>query len=203
MGITLAERMADVGGGDTMLRQQVDLEGKDAQHVIDAALDLLDPLRPPGPDGRADEMRGLDARGLEVALQIQIEVRRIDADEDIGPVLQQARLELRRGCRRSRGSGAAPRRSRAPRACRCGHQAVKPRRIICGPPMPSGLHVRANASSDRRAAVRPADHRRFPRQPHGYAGRIHGRRLADDAALRRRAGHRKSSIISTSGAASG
>src|SRR5206468_3832572 len=77
------------GAGDAVLRQQLRLEGEDAQHVVAGALEFLDALHAPGPDRGADEVHGLDAAALEVFLEPEVEVRGVDADEDVRPLLQQ------------------------------------------------------------------------------------------------------------------
>ena len=87
------QRVAHVGGGNAVACQQLGLEREDAQHMVGCAADLLDALGAPGPDGRADEMHGLDARSAQIHFQAQVEVGRIDADEHVGLALQQARTQ--------------------------------------------------------------------------------------------------------------
>src|SRR5256885_3872214 len=48
----------------------------------------------PGPDRRADEMHGLDARSPQVGFQAQVEVGRIDADKNGWRLLEQALAQL-------------------------------------------------------------------------------------------------------------
>ena len=73
-----------------LLRVDLRLERKDAQHEVGRAADLVDPLAAPGPDRRADEMDRLHSRGLELDLDAEVEVGRVDADEGIGPGGEQA-----------------------------------------------------------------------------------------------------------------
>ena len=68
-----------------MRGQQSGLKRKNAEHMVHAALDFFDAVCPPRPDGRADEVNRLDALGLECRLQIEVEVRRVDTNEDVGP----------------------------------------------------------------------------------------------------------------------
>ena len=52
------------------------------------------PLAAPGPDRRTDKVDGLDAGFAQPLLEAEIEVGRVDADEDRGPVTQQAITQL-------------------------------------------------------------------------------------------------------------
>jgi hypothetical protein len=70
--------------------QQFRLEGKQAQHVVHAGRHLLRAPATPGPDGRADEVDGLDARGLQLRFQPQVEIGCIHADEGPWRIGQQA-----------------------------------------------------------------------------------------------------------------
>src|SRR5256885_10288254 len=56
--------------------------------------DFLDAIGTPGPDRRADEMHGLDARSPQVGFQAQVEVGRIDADKNGWRLLEQALAQL-------------------------------------------------------------------------------------------------------------
>ena len=92
---------------------------------------------------------------------------------------QQALGQLRRGCRRSRGSGAAPRHSRAPRACRAATRPRSPARPCCGPPMPS-------APQRRPARAQAAEQQAGQQVARGLAG--HHREA------RGLVGHRRASV---------
>src|SRR2546427_507404 len=86
--------MAHVGGIYAVTGQQLGLEGKDAQHMVGRTPDFLDAIGTPGPDRRADEMHGLDARSPQVGFQAQVEVGRIDADKNGWRLLEQALAQL-------------------------------------------------------------------------------------------------------------
>jgi hypothetical protein len=43
---------------------------------------------------RADKVHGLDALRAQIAFQVEIEVGRIDTNEDVRPLCQQAGLQL-------------------------------------------------------------------------------------------------------------
>jgi hypothetical protein len=73
-----------------MPRQQRWLEGEQAQHMVGAAGDRLDPARTPGPDRRTDEVDRLDAGRPQARLEAQVEVGRVDADEGVRSCGQQA-----------------------------------------------------------------------------------------------------------------
>ena len=74
--------------------QQIHLKGEDAQHMINAAADFLDPIGAPGPDRRANKVNGLDAFSFERGFQIQIEIGCVHANKHIGALLQQPSFEL-------------------------------------------------------------------------------------------------------------
>ena len=93
LGNDIGQGVADVGGGNAVLREQFGLEGEQAQHVVGGAADLVDPAGPPGPDRGADEVHGAQARAAQAGFEVEVEVGRVDADEQVGPVGQQALLE--------------------------------------------------------------------------------------------------------------
>ena len=68
---------------DIVLRVQRRLEGKDAEHQVRRFANGLDATRPPRPDRRTDEMRGLYAGLAKLLFQPEIEVRRVDTDNDV------------------------------------------------------------------------------------------------------------------------
>jgi hypothetical protein len=86
--------MAHVGDRDARLLVDRLLEGEDGEHVVDGALDLVDALAPPRPDGRAHVVHGADALRAQLRLEGEVEVGRVHTDEDIGPVLDEALREL-------------------------------------------------------------------------------------------------------------
>ena len=62
--------------------------------MVGRSPDLVDALRTPGPDGRADKVHRLDARRTQVLLQPQVEIRRINPHKHVRAVLQQTRTQL-------------------------------------------------------------------------------------------------------------
>ena len=90
----IGQRMADIRGGDAMLLQQRGLEREQAEHMVGAARDLGRAAGAPGPDRRADEVDRLDAGVAQLVLETEIEVGRIDTDEGVGLVGDEA-LEQR------------------------------------------------------------------------------------------------------------
>ena len=94
----VGERMADEARIDAMPRIDRRLHRKQAEHAVGARADRARAFLAPGPDRRADVMHRADARVLEPAFEAEVEVGRVDADEDI------------RAATRA-GAGAASRRS--------------------------------------------------------------------------------------------
>jgi hypothetical protein len=72
-----------IGGRNAMLRQQSGFKREKAQHMVSTALDFLHPLRPGGPNRRADKLNRLDTGLAQRCFEVQIEVRRINANEHI------------------------------------------------------------------------------------------------------------------------
>ena len=90
-------------------------------------------LAAPGPDRRADEVDGLDARCLAAcASRPRLKSGASTPMKASGRSRSRRSRQLRRGCRRSRGSAAAPRRSRAPPACRAATRRRSPARPSAG-----------------------------------------------------------------------
>jgi len=61
--------VSDERGGNALGMVERRLERKQAKHVIHRAMDLVDATTTPRPDGRTDEVNGLDASRLEARLQ--------------------------------------------------------------------------------------------------------------------------------------
>src|SRR6185503_17744630 len=80
-GRLLRERMPDVRDGDAGLLVERRLEWKQREHAIDGAADRLQALAPPRPHRRTDEMHGAHTPALELPLEAEVEVGRVDADE--------------------------------------------------------------------------------------------------------------------------
>ena len=197
----VGQRVADVGRRRCRASRSIaGSNGKRHSTWSTALPDLLDALAAPGPDRRADEVDRRDAGGLAAAAsRSRLKSGASTPMNSSGPLAQQALGQLRCGCRRSRGSGAAPRRSRAPPACRA---ATRPRSPAppsaarrC--PAPAG---RASAPAGRRAAGRRAGRPRPRRRPSRSAAR--SRPCGHQRAMPRVAPARKSRISATSPAAS-
>lgn len=86
--------MADISRVDAMLSKQGRFKRKDAQHVIDALADFFNTVCAPCPNGWAHEVHGRHTRRFEVARQVQIKVRGINANEGVWTISQQTRFEL-------------------------------------------------------------------------------------------------------------
>jgi hypothetical protein len=94
LGYDLGQRMAHIGGCNTVLGQQFGLKRKDAQHVVYAALNFLHSVGAPGPNRGADKVHGFDALLAQCGLEVEVEIRGIDANEDAsGGSCQQALFE--------------------------------------------------------------------------------------------------------------
>ena len=158
----LRERMADErhrhAGGLVDRR----LERKQRQHPVDAAADLRDALAAPRPHRRAHEMDRAHAAALELALEAEVEVRRVDADEDRHALGERGAARARGGCGRARAAGRRPRRSRAPRAFPADTTPRTPR------PPSSARRCRRSAppagARARRGSAWPPARRRRPRR---------------------------------------
>jgi hypothetical protein len=73
--------MAHIGNRYAFLSIDVDLEGKQHQHMRYGLAYLVDAVVAPRPDGRPDEMHGRYSGLPQLQFQLEIEVRGIDADE--------------------------------------------------------------------------------------------------------------------------
>ena len=71
-----------------MLAQEGLLEWKDAQQQVHGTTNPLDPAWSPGPDGGTHQVDRGDAGSTQTPLKPQIEIRRIDTDEDIGAQIE-------------------------------------------------------------------------------------------------------------------
>src|SRR5919204_6187238 len=62
------------------------LERKDDEHAIGEGANRVDAPRPPRPDLRADVVNHRDAKPPDLLREPEIEVRKIDDDERVGPL---------------------------------------------------------------------------------------------------------------------
>lgn len=67
--------------------------GEQGQNLIHCPADGLDATTAPRPDRRADEMDGADPAALQTRFEIQVEVRRVDPDEQVRRIGKETLLE--------------------------------------------------------------------------------------------------------------
>ena len=77
-----------------MFGQQLRLKREDAQHVVYALSNFLDPIGTPSPNRRTHEVNRGDALLLQVAFKVKVEIWGIDADEGTGWIGQQSLAQL-------------------------------------------------------------------------------------------------------------
>src|SRR5207302_244048 len=80
-GRLLCQRMADVRDLEIGAPIALRLEGKEREQTIDATRDLRDALGAPCPNGGAHQMQRTHPRTTQATREAQVEIRRIDADE--------------------------------------------------------------------------------------------------------------------------
>jgi len=86
----VGQRMADEHGIDPVARVDRRLHREQAEHAICAGGDLRRARFAPGPHRRAHVVHGAYAALLEPAFDAEVEVGRVDADEDVGLPVQHA-----------------------------------------------------------------------------------------------------------------
>ena len=122
-------------------RQQLRLEREDAQHVVGRCASPFRRARraTPRSTGRRSapsSCRAPSARASRSRLKSGASTPMKTSGRS-----RAAAARAACGCRRSRGSGAAPRHSRAPRACPAATRRRSRCAAIRGPPMPDGLQL--------------------------------------------------------------
>ena len=80
------QRVADVGGRDAVLLEELLLEGEDTEKAMDSRAHGLDPALPPGPGLRSDQVDDRDALRRQFFGQPQVEIRGIGQDGDVRPL---------------------------------------------------------------------------------------------------------------------
>src|SRR5690606_1443879 len=101
-GNEFGQGVPDIGDGYAVLAIDVDLEGKQHQHMRDGPLDGVDALETPGPDRWTHEMnRGYSGRP-QMSLEAQIEIRRIHPDKDVGTQREQPPTRVAIGAHQAR-----------------------------------------------------------------------------------------------------
>ena len=138
----LRQRVAHVSGGDAVFAQPVRLERKQAQHEISRRFQARQLARAPGPERGADEVHGFHAGGFQARFQREVEIRRVDADERVGPLRQQPRAQA---------AAQAQKRGQA----RQHFQIAAHREFFHGPPGVKALLGHALAANARRAQAGP------------------------------------------------
>ncbi len=86
--------MPHVSDRNAFLAVNLFLEREQHKHVRYRLADLVDALVAPGPDRRPHEMDGRRAGLAQLMLQAQVEIRRVDPDEDFGRLRQPAPLDV-------------------------------------------------------------------------------------------------------------
>ncbi len=104
-GRVLRERMADERHRHAGFLVDRRLERKQREHPVDRAPDLAHALAPPRPHRRAHEMHGAHARALELRFEAEVEIRRVDADEDRHALGAQPSREPAAQCEELRQAG--------------------------------------------------------------------------------------------------
>jgi glucose/arabinose dehydrogenase len=94
LGNDIRQGMAHVRDRHACLAVERLLEREHDEDMAHRARDLANAPPAPGPDRGADVVDGGNSSVLEAPLQAEVEARRIDADEEIGPRLQQLPSEL-------------------------------------------------------------------------------------------------------------
>ncbi len=87
-GQDIRQRVPHIGGGNPGRLVDGRFEGKQEQHVGDGTADRAQAAAPPGPHRGAHILESGNAGPLQPPLQPQIEIRRVDADEQIGRLAQ-------------------------------------------------------------------------------------------------------------------
>ena len=89
-GKGVCQRVTNVGGGDAGALVDFGFAGEQTKNVRDGGADFFDAPATPRPDGGADEMHGGNTGGFQAGFQREVEVGRVDADEQVGRRGQQA-----------------------------------------------------------------------------------------------------------------
>ena len=82
--------MADKAAGDVKFVIKRFFERQKSQHQVGRSADFENAFLSPGPDRRADVVNRFDALLFQIPFEGNIEVRGVDADEDIGAQLAKA-----------------------------------------------------------------------------------------------------------------
>ena len=86
----IGERMADEDRAHRVRVVEAAFERQDAEHEVDRLADRPHASLAPRPDLRAHVLHGRDALRLELPRDAQVEFGRVDADEHVGPLADQA-----------------------------------------------------------------------------------------------------------------
>ena len=142
-----------------MLRQQRGLKGKQAQHMVHAALHGAQTLGAPGPDRGAHKVHGFNAARPQARLQRQVEIRRVHAYKQPGRVRGQATIQ---GIADADDFAVA--KQHVPAKAVHGQLVVRPPGL-----KPLGSHLRAADAG--RLQPRPAHAQRLQQQPSEHVAR--------------------------------
>ena len=72
---------------------EIGLERQQAQHLVDRARDFPDATLAPCPHGRTDVVDRAHAAVVQIAFDAEIEIRRVDAYEDVRAQFQKMRSQ--------------------------------------------------------------------------------------------------------------
>ena len=70
------------------------LERQQAEHQVGGARHVPDPSRSPGPELRTHVLNGRDTRAAQPLLEAEVEIGRVDADEDVVTLRDESALEV-------------------------------------------------------------------------------------------------------------
>ena len=161
----IRQRMPDELRAHAVLAVELRLERQQAQHEVHDCADGAHAPLPPGPHLRTHVLNRAQALVLQLLREPQIEVRRVDADEDVRPPRAGTRAQRSPRRRSSRGRCVQHFDEPHDRELVRGAQASQPAATIFGPAMPNELRHPAPARAARRSARRPACRRTPRRRP--------------------------------------
>jgi hypothetical protein len=97
--------MADERGAYAMFAIKGGLERKQAQHQVHGLADGANPTLPPGPHLRTHVLHGFETGAFQLARQAKIEFLVVDADEHVGPPVNEPAAQLRAQAQQTRQVG--------------------------------------------------------------------------------------------------
>ncbi len=89
----LGQRVPDKLCGDATIAVELLFEREDDEHLVDVFPDEADAVFLPGPELRADEKDHGNAEAVELLGELEVNIREVDEDGNIGPALANGALE--------------------------------------------------------------------------------------------------------------